>query len=68
MADKMAEEVEVAAAELAAWESKMEEESSRTALPRGNGAPDLKGEGEWPTQEGIALNHKPMLLKDTEPL
>nr|XP_023396275.1 heterogeneous nuclear ribonucleoprotein M isoform X7 [Loxodonta africana] len=39
-----------AAAEVAATEPKMEEESGATGVPSGNGAPGPKGEGERPTQ------------------
>uniref|UniRef100_A0A8D2AXU0 HnRNP M nuclear localisation signal domain-containing protein n=1 Tax=Sciurus vulgaris TaxID=55149 RepID=A0A8D2AXU0_SCIVU len=39
-----------AAAEVAATESKMEEESGAHGVPSGNGAPGPKGEGERPTQ------------------
>ncbi|XP_029774210.1 heterogeneous nuclear ribonucleoprotein M isoform X1 [Suricata suricatta] len=39
-----------AAAEVAATEPKMEEESGAPGVPSGNGAPGPKGEGERPTQ------------------
>ncbi|XP_030149160.1 heterogeneous nuclear ribonucleoprotein M isoform X4 [Leopardus geoffroyi] len=39
-----------AAAEVAATEPKMEEESGTPGVPSGNGAPGPKGEGERPTQ------------------
>uniref|UniRef100_A0A8C2MR61 HnRNP M nuclear localisation signal domain-containing protein n=1 Tax=Cricetulus griseus TaxID=10029 RepID=A0A8C2MR61_CRIGR len=39
-----------AAAEVAATEPKMEEESGAPCMPSGNGAPGPKGEGERPTQ------------------
>ncbi|XP_035317114.1 heterogeneous nuclear ribonucleoprotein M-like isoform X2 [Cricetulus griseus] len=39
-----------AAAEVAATEPKMEEESGAPCVPSGNGAPGPKGEGERPTQ------------------
>ncbi|VFV46287.1 heterogeneous nuclear [Lynx pardinus] len=48
-AEKMAAGVE-AAAEVAATEPKMEEESGTPGVPSGNGAPGPKGEGERPTQ------------------
>ncbi|XP_010603987.1 heterogeneous nuclear ribonucleoprotein M isoform X6 [Fukomys damarensis] len=48
-AEKMAAGVE-AAAEVAATEPKMEEESGAPGVPSGNGAPGPKGEGERPTQ------------------
>ncbi|XP_036027081.1 heterogeneous nuclear ribonucleoprotein M isoform X1 [Onychomys torridus] len=48
-AEKMAAGVE-AAAEVAATEPKMEEESGAPCVPSGNGAPGPKGEGERPTQ------------------
>uniref|UniRef100_A0A8W4FMA7 Heteroous nuclear ribonucleoprotein M n=1 Tax=Sus scrofa TaxID=9823 RepID=A0A8W4FMA7_PIG len=48
-AKKMAAGVE-AAAEVAATEPKMEEESGAPGVPTGNGAPGPKGEGERPAQ------------------
>uniref|UniRef100_A0A2K6PP19 HnRNP M nuclear localisation signal domain-containing protein n=1 Tax=Rhinopithecus roxellana TaxID=61622 RepID=A0A2K6PP19_RHIRO len=41
-----------AAAEVAATEIKMEEESGAPGVPSGNGAPGPKGEGERPAQNG----------------